>query len=101
MSTLLFMRTAARSLFLITIAVFCAAVLAQAPPDWHGPAELENALAKQPTADTYNELGAWLAQHNHVACAIPAFRTAIRLRPNAWDGHFNLALALMDRREFK
>src|SRR5215471_7468679 len=101
MSTLLVMRRAVRSIFPITFAVCCGVTLAQAPRDCHGPVDIEGALAKQPAAEAYNALGAWFARHSQVTCAIQAFRSAIRLRPDAWDGHFNLALALMDTREYK
>jgi Flp pilus assembly protein TadD len=73
----------------------------QVSPDCHGPIEIERVLTKQPSADAYNALGAWFAQHDRTACAIPAFPSAIRLRPNGWEGHFSLALALMDERHFK
>ena len=77
------------------------AALGQASPECRGPGEIERALTKQPSAEAYNALGAWFAQRDRTACAIPAFRSAIRLRPNDWEGHFNLALALMNERHFK
>ncbi len=85
----------------IVLGVWCAQACAQTPPDCHGPAEIERAVVRQPSADAYNALGAWFAGRNQLACAIPAFRSAIRLQPNAWDGHFNLALALMEQRDFE
>ena len=56
--------------------------------------EIERALATQPVAAAYNALGAWFAERNQSTCAIAAFRNAIRLNPNAVEGHFNLALAV-------
>ena len=84
----------------LLIGLPAAPALAQSPA-CQVPAEIERALATQPSAEAYNALGAWFAQRNRMACAIPAFQSAIRLRPGAWDGHFNLALALMNDREFK
>src|SRR6516162_8357737 len=75
--------------------------LAQMPAGCHGLSEIERALATQPTAEAFNALGAWFAQHDRDKCAIAAFRSAIRLQPNSWDGHFNLALVLMDEHHFK
>src|SRR5579859_4275672 len=69
----------------------------QIPPDCRGPVEIERALTVQPSASAYNALGAWLAQQNQETCAIAAFRNAIRLNPNAVEGHFNLALAVQHR----
>src|SRR5258708_11935771 len=91
-------RAATAALFL---PLCCLCALAQAPPGCQAPAEIERALAKQPSVEAYNALGAWFAQRNLTACAIPAFRSAIRLRPRVWDGHFNLALALMNDRDFQ
>ena len=31
------------------------------------------------------------------ACAIPAFEAAVKLDPTSWEGHYNLALALLEK----
>ena len=51
-----------RGAFPILFAACCAPAFSQVPPDCHGPAEIERALAKQPSADAYNALGAWFAE---------------------------------------
>jgi len=79
----------------IVLAICGVQASAQTPAVCHGPAEIERALAKQASANAYNALGAWFAQRNQINCAIPAFRSAIHSNPNAWEGHFNLALALL------
>ncbi|PYT33471.1 MAG: hypothetical protein DMG58_07285, partial [Acidobacteria bacterium] len=94
------MRRAVPAALQIVLAVCGAQALAQTPSNCHGPAEIERALTRQPSADAYNALGAWFAGRNQIPCAIPAFRSAIRLQPNASDGHFNRALALMEQRDF-
>jgi tetratricopeptide (TPR) repeat protein len=96
------MRRAASAAFRMVAVIWSTATFAQvAPKNFRGPAEIERALAKQPSAEAYNALGAWFAQRDQIACAIPAFQSAIRLSPGSWDGHFNLALALMDERHFQ
>src|SRR2546423_11218233 len=91
----------ASAAFPIVLAICCAQASAQTSAACRGPAEIERAVAKQPSANAYNALGAWFAQRNQMNCAIPAFRSAIQLNPNAWDGHFNLALALLEQRDLK
>src|ERR1700730_12851887 len=85
----------------IVLATCCVHASAQTPAVCRGPAEIESDVAKKPSANAYNALGAWFARRNQMNCAIPAFRSAIHLNPNAWDGHFNLALALIQQRELK
>src|SRR6185312_1464014 len=95
------MLRAVRAAFRVVLSVCAVSAFAQTGPVCRGPAEIESAVTKRPSADSYNALGAWFAQRNRMACAIPAFRSAIRASPNAWDGHYNLALALMSERAFK
>src|SRR5438876_108768 len=80
-----------------SLAAYAALGFAQMPPECHGPADIDRALTTQPSAGAYNALGAWLAERNQEACAIAAFRNAVRLNPNAVEGHFNLGLALQQR----
>ncbi len=46
-------------------------------------ARLLDALRAQPTARAWNTLGALYAQRGALACAIPAFRAALRLEPDS------------------
>ena len=82
---------------------FCACALGAS--DWgqtgktgpicKGPAELENAIHAHPSAAAYDALGAYFGQQQKFSCAISAFESAIRLEPNSWEAHFNLALTLL------
>ena len=61
----------------------------QAPPVCQAPAE----LSKPETARAHNTLGAWFAERQQFACAIPSFESAIRLDHSLWEARYNLALA--------
>jgi tetratricopeptide (TPR) repeat protein len=52
-------------------------------------------IHEHPTAGAYNTLGVLYAQADRVACAIPAFETALKLEDQNWEVHYNLALALL------
>src|SRR6266481_9111780 len=60
------------------------------------PAELERALAKQPSAAAYDALGAYFGQRKEFSCAFSAFQSALRLEPNSWEAHYNLGLAYLE-----
>ena len=60
-----------------------------------GPAELESVIHSHPSAGAYDALGAYFGRQQKLSCAISAFESAIRLEPNSWEAHFNLALALL------
>ena len=60
---------------------------------------LWQAVADHPTAGAYNTLGALYASADRVACAIPAFESALYLDPSNWESHYNLALALVRKGE--
>src|SRR5262245_14304254 len=65
---------------------FCPEPLsAQKPAACTGPAELERAIASQPSASAYNALGAYFAQRNQFSCASSAFEKALRLDPKYWE----------------
>jgi tetratricopeptide (TPR) repeat protein len=53
------------------------------------------AIHEHPTAGAYNTLGVLYAAADRVACAIPAFQSALRLDSTNWESHYNLALALI------
>jgi len=60
-------------------------------------ADLVHTLEGHPSAEGYNALGALLAGRDAIDCAIPAFKEAVRLDPNAWDARYNLAQALVSK----
>ncbi len=53
-------------------------VWAQPASSCKGPAEIEHAIANQPSAAAYDALGAYFGQRNQMACALPAFETAVK-----------------------
>src|SRR5258708_28818374 len=59
------------------------------------PPNVEHALASNPSASAYVALGGYLGQNNDYACAIPAFRHALRLDPKSWQTRSYLGLALL------
>src|SRR5215472_14762403 len=74
---------------------FLPALSAQKDSHCEGPPALEKAIAEHPTAAAYDALGAHFAGQSKFSCAISAFRTAVRLDPNSWQGHYNLGVALL------
>src|SRR5579859_7485164 len=68
---------------------------AQTATHCQGPAALEKAIADHPSAAAYDALGAHFAGQSQIACAIVAFKHAIRLDPGSWQGHYNLGVALL------
>ena len=65
------------------------------PSHCKGPTELEHAIATHPTAGAYDALGAYFGEQKQLSCAIPAFRSALRLAPQSWEAHYDLAIALL------
>src|SRR5271155_249909 len=59
------------------------------------PPDLDSEIRAKPSADAYNALGAWFAEHRQPACAVSAFTEAARLDPASFPSHFNLGLALL------
>src|ERR1700736_5827917 len=82
----------------VCLAAFCvsgSAYASQGRPACHGPAELEKVIASHPTAASYDALGAYFGERKEFPCAFQAFESALRLEPNSWEAHYNLALALL------
>lgn len=65
-------------------------------PRCTGPAELERIIASHPSSAAYDALGAYFGQQNQLSCAIAAFQSALKLAPESWEAHYNLAIALLD-----
>ena len=82
-------------LLLITLMGFVPWLSAQKDSRCEGPPELAKAIAEHPTAAAYDALGAHFAGQSRFSCAITAFRSAIRLDPDSWQGHYNLGVALL------
>src|SRR6266700_941131 len=68
---------------------------AQKQPRCQGPAALEKAIAEHPSAAAYDALGAHFAGRSQFSCAIAAFKSAVRMAPGSWQGHYNLGVALL------
>jgi len=66
---------------------FHVSVWAQQGSPCKGPAEIEHAIATQPSAAAYDALGVYFGQRNQMACALPAFETAVKLSPSSSDAH--------------
>ena len=58
-------------------------------------AALIESIQNHPVAGAYNTLGVLFAQADRLNCAVPAFHTALKLEPQNWEVHYNLALALV------
>jgi tetratricopeptide (TPR) repeat protein len=73
----------------------CPGGVAQSRPNCHGPEPLETATRNQPAARNWAALGGWFGEHRQFACAIPAFREALRVDPGSASLHYYLGLALL------
>lgn len=63
------------------------------------PPELVQALATQPTAKLYDQLGLLYGRAGSPRCASVAFQAALVLDPNATQTRYNLSLALIENRQ--
>src|SRR5580704_18223279 len=80
----------------LTLLVFISVGLpAQNTSNCQGPAALEKAIAEHLSAAAYDALGAHFASQSRFSCAISAFKSAIRLDPDSWQGHYNLGVAML------
>src|SRR5436309_1590363 len=64
-----------------------------------GPAKLESILSSHPSASAYSALGAHFSEQHQTDCAVSAFESAISLDPNSWEAHYNLGLALLEKKD--
>jgi tetratricopeptide (TPR) repeat protein len=74
---------------------FCPGCVAQSPSNCLGPEPLNAATRNQPTARSWAALGGWFGEHHQYACAIPAFREALRVDPGSASLHYYLGLTLL------
>src|SRR2546426_5041006 len=85
----------------VALCILCRESFSLENPSCRGPAELEKAIASQPSAGAYNALGAYFAQRSQFSCAISAFEKALQLDTNSWETRYNLGLAFMQKGDSK
>lgn len=61
--------------------------------------ELLQSIQDHPTAGAYNTLGVLYAQQDRSTCAIAAFEASLNMEEPNWEGHYNLAIALLRKGE--
>jgi tetratricopeptide (TPR) repeat protein len=59
-----------------------------------GPQPLQARLQAHPDADTYVALGTWFGDRHQYACAIEAYRGALKFDPNSAQLHYLVGLSL-------
>ena len=82
----------------VVVAVALAALPVSAQAPCAASPKIEASLSRTPSAENYNAKGEYLARHDDLDCAVPAFRKAIELDGEDWRPRFNLALAHLKRR---
>ncbi len=87
-------RTIARVTALLALGLAAIAAAAQTGSECRGPAQIENEVRAQPSAKTWGALAGWFGEHSQFACAIPAFRSALKFNPNSASLHYFLGLSL-------
>src|SRR5947209_8143146 len=78
---------------------FSVMLFARMPAACKASAELQKAIATQPSAGVYDALGAYFGQRQQLSCAIAAFEAAVHQDSNSWEARFNLSLALLQKHE--
>src|SRR5207245_824821 len=101
MGTGMAIRWACLAVWMGVTSLFVVPTSAQTLANCKGPAELDQAVSKQPTSAAYNALGAYFARRNQFSCAMTAFERALKLNPKSWEAHYNFALALRSTGELK
>ncbi len=72
----------------------CMVAVAGAGADCTGPAALEARLHAHAGAEDYGNLGSWFAQQRQYSCAVEAFRTALKIKPDSRSALDGLAKSL-------
>lgn len=73
---------------------------AQTNPGCTAPADLQASLSRKPSAEVYSALGYWFTERHKVSCAIPAFRSAVKLDPASFETRYNLGVALAETEDY-
>jgi tetratricopeptide (TPR) repeat protein len=77
---------------LATVACLCATLCAGA--ECAGPQALEAKIRTRPDAETYVQLGTWFGDQKQYACAVDAYRAALKLEPGSARLSYLLGLGL-------
>jgi tetratricopeptide (TPR) repeat protein len=80
----------------IAISGLCAASPSACVPSQ----DLQAKLQTQPKADTYAEVGMWYGDHGQYACAVGAYRAALKRKPRSAQLLYLLGLNLLRNRDF-
>ncbi len=64
------------------------------------PPALKSKLQRNPSADTYAELGMWYGDHDQYACAVEAYSHALKLEPKSAEFLYLLGLNLLRQGNF-
>jgi len=78
----------------LIFAVYFAASLSARSESCTGPASIESQLRTHPNAVSYIALGKWFNAYHRTACALEAFRSALKLEPDSKEALHGLAIAL-------
>jgi tetratricopeptide (TPR) repeat protein len=76
---------------LAILACYCAILCAA---DCAGPPALEAKIRTHPDTETYVQLGTWFGDRNQFACAVDAYRAALKLEPGSAELSYLLGLGL-------
>jgi tetratricopeptide (TPR) repeat protein len=77
---------------IVAAACFCANSCAAAT--CAGPQDLQAKLRTRPDAEIYVQLGGWFGDRNQFACAVEAYRAALKLEPDSAELSYLLGLGL-------
>jgi tetratricopeptide (TPR) repeat protein len=80
----------------IAISGLCAASSSECMP----PKSLQAELQTQPKADAYAEVGRWYADHGQYACAVEAYRAALKREPKSAEFLYSVGLNLLRNGDF-
>ena len=81
---------------LVFLSASVPALAGSVSPKCEASSSLQQKIVAHPSAEAYDELGAYFGQNSKFSCAISAFRSSLLLMPNSSQTHYYLALALLD-----